>query len=125
MNNTCFLSRQDTAHHKKGKDRKNVSLICQRVVASAHLEAGEKSVLGLVLFNIFINDVDNEIECTLSKLADDMELNSATGTPEGWDATQGDLDKLEKEAQKNFKKLRKYKAKYKLYLGQDNPRHKY
>lgn len=94
-------------------------------MVSAHLEAGEKSVLGLVLFNIFINDVDNEIECTPNNLADDMGLNSATGTPEGWEATQGDLDKLKKEVQKNLKKWRKYKAKYKLYLGQDNLRHKY
>ena len=60
--------------------------------------------------NVFINDIDSGVKCTLSKLADDTKLWGEVDTPEGQDAIHLD------QAQVNLMRFNKSKCKI-LHMG--------
>ena len=59
------------------------------------------SVLGPVLFNLPISDLDEGTECALSTFAGDTEPGGVADAPEGCAAIQQDLDRLEDRVERN------------------------
>jgi len=92
-----------------------------RLVMSGVLKG---SVLGPILFNIFLNDINNRVERTLSQFADDTKLWYAVNKPEGQEAIQRDLDRLEHWAYVNLMRFNKPKCKI-LCLSEGNILYQY
>lgn len=62
------------------------------------------SVLGPILYYVFISDLDDGKVCTLGKFTENMKLG-VSGTPQGCGGIQRDLHRLEKWANRNLTKV--------------------
>ena len=82
------------------------------------------SVLGPVLFIVYINDIDEGINCKISKFADDTKIMSKVTSTSQWQELQCDLNKLTRWAEKWQMKFNIEKCKV-LHIGSNNVQAKY
>uniref|UniRef100_A0A803TCK4 Reverse transcriptase domain-containing protein n=1 Tax=Anolis carolinensis TaxID=28377 RepID=A0A803TCK4_ANOCA len=124
---------------KCGLDKTTVRWICnwlsertQRVLTNASSSSWKEvtsgvpqsSVRGPVLFNIFINKLDEGLEGPIIKFTDDTKLGGITNTPEDRSRIQNDLNRLERWAETNKMKFNRDRCKI-LHFGRKNGMQRY
>ena len=82
------------------------------------------SVLGPLLFIIYINDIDIGLLSKVSKFADDTKLGANVSSPEGVQQLQSDLQKLGEWSEKWQMPFNLAKCKV-MHIGHSNPRSDY
>ena len=82
------------------------------------------SVLGPILFIIYVNDIDDGLKCKISKFADDTKITSRVTTSAEKQELQSDLDHLIRWAEKWQMQFNVDKCKV-LHIGSNNDRTNY
>ena len=79
--------------------------------------------VGLMLFNLFVADLDSAVECTFSKFVGDINFCDVVNTVKIRGAIQRDRDKLQRWVYENIVKINKTMCKD-VHMGQSNAMHK-
>lgn len=82
------------------------------------------SILGAVLFSLFINDLDKGLECILIKFADGTKLGGMADTPESCTAPHQDPDRVVGLGGDEPNDFNKAKCRG-LPLGRNNPKYQH
>lgn len=103
------------------KDRKQRVVINGKCSSWSDVTSGvpQGSVLGPLLFLIYINDLDDNIQAIISKFADDTKIMFPVTNQEDANVLQQDLDRLIEWAEKWMMSFNKDKCKV-LHLGSRN-----
>ncbi|GAB0199840.1 mitochondrial enolase superfamily member 1 [Grus japonensis] len=94
-----------------------------KCLAQVQVDDVSCSILGPVLFNVFIKNLDVGLR-VVSKFADDTKLGGAVDSIEGGEALQREPDRLENWAITNRMRFNKGKCQI-LHLGRGNPGYTY
>ena len=82
------------------------------------------SVLGPLLFLVYINDIDENINSNLAKFADDTKIGGKIKNSKDHKRIQDDLDKLSAWANNWYMSFNVNKCKV-MHIGTNNPKNKY
>jgi hypothetical protein len=105
------------------KDREQRVLICGKHSSWTKVASGvpQGSVLGPILFLIFINDLDDSIQSRVLKFADDTKILRTVGTQEDIDGLRQDLINLGRWSEEWLMLFNVDKCKV-MHIGYNNPR---
>ena len=91
---------------------------------TVHSGVPQGSVLGPVLFIIYINDIVQDLESGISLFADDAKVYRKISSPEDAETLQRDMDRLTEWSQKWLLSFNVTKCKT-MHIGYNNPRNDY